>query len=75
MDPTILKALQQPTAEGTHQLMPIWQFQEMLKQDPRWLKTVNARDSLMDSATGLLANMGLISGGVNVGALGSQANG
>lgn len=73
-NPTIMKALQQNTPKGA-QLMPIWQFQQMLKQDPRWLKTTNARDSLMDSTTSLLQNMGLISGGVNVGSLGSSANG
>lgn len=73
-DPMIMKALQQNTPEGS-QLMPIWQFQQQLKSDPRWLKTDNARDSMMDSATGLLQDMGLISGGSNVGAFQSQALG
>ena len=71
-DPTILKALQQTSSQGT-QLMPVAQFQQMLKQDPRWLHTTNARDALMDSATGFLQDIGLISGGSHVGALGSSA--
>jgi hypothetical protein len=58
-DPLVMKALQQPTDKGDFQLMPIWQFQTMLKQDPRWLKTTNARNSLMDLGTGLLKSFGL----------------
>lgn len=58
-DPTVMKALQQPTGKGDFQLMPLWQYDQMLKQDPRWMQTNNARDSLMDAGTSLLRNMGL----------------
>lgn len=66
-DPMVMKALQQSTPKGT-QLMPLWQFQQMVKQDPRWLQTNNARESMMGITTNLLSSMGLISGGVSVGA-------
>lgn len=65
-DPMVMKALQQSTPQGV-QLMPLYQFSQMVKQSPEWLKTNNARDSMMDVTTNLLRDMGLIAGGVSVG--------
>lgn len=59
-DPTVMKALQSPDGKGGFQLMPLWQFNQMLKQDPRWLQTDNANSELMGRAGGLLKNMGLV---------------
>lgn len=39
-DPTLLKGLQMLTPDGkTYQTMPIYQFDQMLRQDPRWKLT------------------------------------
>ena len=50
-DPTIKKALTyQPTdpkgnTTGQQQLLPLWQFENNLRQDPRWDQTDNAKQS------------------------------
>ncbi len=60
-DPTIRKALQW-TNPSTNQVeqMPIWQFEDQLRQDPRWLKTDNARDSMYSVAHTVLQNFGFM---------------
>lgn len=59
-DPKIKQALQyMPDPSKPPTLMPQYQFEQQMRQDPRWLKTNNAQQSLMDSATGLLQKMGL----------------
>lgn len=58
-DNTILKALQQPDGNGGFQLMPEWQFEDTLRNDPRWLKTDNARDSLLSIGHDLLKSWGV----------------
>lgn len=59
MDPTIMKALQQPDGNGGFQLMPEWQFEQTLRQDPRWLKTNNARQDLLGIGHDLLKSFGV----------------
>lgn len=59
-DPYIKKAAGLTTSpDGTSQPMPIWQFENLLRQDPKWLQTNNARDSLMSTGLGLLKSFGL----------------
>ena len=61
-DPTIRKALQasDPSGKvGTPSVMPLWQFEQSLKQDPRWMKTQNAQDSLMANVHGVLQSWGV----------------
>lgn len=48
-----------PQGQNEPGLMPLWQFDQQVKQDPRWLKTDNARNSLMDVTTGVLGDWGL----------------
>jgi peptidoglycan hydrolase-like protein with peptidoglycan-binding domain len=50
-----------PTADKTptSSLMPLWQFENTLKQDPRWLKTQQANDSLLQSGSQVLKDFGL----------------
>jgi hypothetical protein len=60
-DPTILKGLQASTPEGGFQLMPLWQYQNMLRQDPRWSTTDNARNSLLGTAGSVLRELGVSS--------------
>lgn len=59
-DPTIKKALsyKDPTT-GSVGAQPIWQFDNTLRQDPRWLQTNNARDSMMTAAHGILQQFGM----------------
>jgi hypothetical protein len=64
-DPTIKKALAgvvqdangnaQPGQSG----MPLWQFEEQLKKDPRWLNTKNARRDLDSTGRGILQQFGV----------------
>ena len=59
-DPTIKKALsyKDPTT-GQMGAQPLWQFENTLRSDPRWLQTNNARDSIMTTAHGVLQQFGL----------------
>lgn len=59
-DPTIRSALSSKSADGKPEAKSIWQFENDLRQDNRWLKTNNARDSVMDTGTKVLRDMGLI---------------
>lgn len=59
-DPTIKKALnyKDPTT-GEGQAKPLWQFENELRSDPRWKKTQNAQDSMMQIGHQVLADFGL----------------
>jgi len=69
-DTTLRKAFTyQPTTPGTRadtaksmdpQLMPTWQFEQTLRQDPRWMQTDNAQKSFMDTGVSILRSMGLV---------------
>lgn len=58
-DPTIRKALQATGPDGKPTSKPMWQFEQELKQDPRWMQTDNARDSLMTAGQQVLRDFGL----------------
>lgn len=50
-DPLIRSALATQGQDGKPPtLMPIWEFENKLRKDPRWLKTNNARQSLNSTA-------------------------
>ena len=55
----ITKALQ---GDGTNPTT-LDSFMTQIKQRPEWLQTKNARDSIMDTATTFLRNMGMVTGG------------
>lgn len=61
-DPTIKKALtyKDPTT-GAVGSQPLWQFENTLREDPRWLQTNNARDTMMTTAHGVLQSFGFVS--------------
>lgn len=40
--------------------MALWQFEQNLKNDPRWNKTQNAQDSIMAAGRKVLSDMGLL---------------
>jgi hypothetical protein len=58
-DSTVKKALQykNPTTLQT-QAKPLWQFENDLRGDPRWKKTKNAQDSLMQVGHQVLSDFG-----------------
>lgn len=58
-DPLIQKALSTKDAKGRPTTQTIWQFEEGLKKDPRWLKTNNARDELVGNTRKVLQDFGL----------------
>lgn len=57
-DPTVLKALQYKDPTGKNTTMPLWQFDQTLRNDPRWAKTQNAQDSVMGTAHSILQDFG-----------------
>lgn len=59
-DNTIKTALQNKNkATGVTEVMPLWQFENQLRNDPRWKKTQNAQNSLMQVAHQVLADFGV----------------
>lgn len=59
-DPTIMSALQTKGSDGAMGLMSLSQFQQSLYNDPRWLNTANAKQSLVSTTGQILQKMGLI---------------
>jgi hypothetical protein len=61
-DATIQKALgAQIGTDGVSQPIHMWQFNQQLRQDPRWQYTDNARDSVTSIAHGILQSFGVVS--------------
>lgn len=73
-DPTIRKALAYqapattngatnssgtPAGQQPPTTQPLWQFEQSLKDDPRWLGTDNAQQSLAGAGVGVLKQLGL----------------
>ena len=59
-DGMIQKALgAQIGPDGVSQPVPMWQFQQNLRQDPRWQYTNNARDTVTGIAHGILKDFGV----------------
>lgn len=59
-DPLIMQALQSKGQDGQLGIMPLYQFQQKLYDDPRWLQTQNAKQSLLSTTGQVLQKMGLI---------------
>lgn len=59
-DPTIKKSLQsKDKVTGKNMVIPMWQFENNLRQDNRWKSTQNAQNSLMQVAHQVLADFGV----------------
>ena len=68
-DPTLRSALTKihttsPDKPGEPMNVPLYQFEQQLRQDPRWLKTNNARESVSATARQVLSDMGLAASSV-----------
>jgi len=46
--------------DGTSQPMPIWQFENQLRQDPTWQYTTDAHNQIADAGSQILKNWGLM---------------
>jgi hypothetical protein len=61
-DQSIQKALQNiDPATNKPVVKPLWAYEKELRQDPRWMKTKNARDSVLGAGQQVLRDWGLIS--------------
>lgn len=59
-DPTIRTALTSVNKEsGKAESKPLWQFENELRKDPRWLKTNNAREGINTTARQVLQDFGM----------------
>lgn len=59
-EPAIRRALQAKDPDtGEARVIPIWQFENELRNDYRWKQTKNAQDSVMQVAHQVLADFGL----------------
>lgn len=58
-DPKIKQSLQFRDSGGKSVVKPLWQFENEMRNDPRWLKTNNAQNSLMQVAHQVLSDFGV----------------
>lgn len=60
-DNTVRNALAWRDPAGQAAAMPLWEFQNGLRQDERWKKTQNAQDAAMGTAHKVLQDFGMVS--------------
>jgi hypothetical protein len=56
----LLRKALQYTVDGKPAVMPVWQFEEELRKDPRWQYTNQARSGVFDGIYQVKLDMGLI---------------
>lgn len=61
-DPYIKKALSTPSPDGVQRAVPMWQFQRQLKDDPRYDKTLGARQDAYSALGKIGAAFGFFTG-------------
>ena len=59
-DKQIQQALAGKDAKGAPSVKTVWQFEQDLRNDDRWLKTNNARDELVGNTRKVLQDFGLV---------------
>jgi hypothetical protein len=57
----INQALTGLDADGNPKQKPLWEFQQQLRQDPRWRSTRNAQEAMMSASRKVLQDFGLVS--------------
>lgn len=57
-DPTIRRALSAKGADGKPAVKSIWEFEQDLRKDHRWVQTNNARESILDAGHQVLKDFG-----------------
>lgn len=58
-DQDIQRALTATSDKGTPEPVQMWEFERDLRRDPRWMKTQNAQDNMMNVGQGILQQFGL----------------
>jgi hypothetical protein len=59
IDTPLIKSALQYAPGGVPTAMPLGDFEKQVRQDPRWVSTDNAQDSIMSSAHRVLVDMGM----------------
>jgi hypothetical protein len=59
-DPYIKQALGSMSPDGTPQVMSLWDFQQKIKKDPRWMETTNAGNDMSKVANDILQKFGMV---------------
>ncbi len=59
-DPKIRQALSARNKDGQVGPKTVWEFENDLRKDPRWMQTNNARESMMSTGREVLSLMGLV---------------
>lgn len=59
-DPTLRQAMTGANAEGKPESMGLWDFENLLRQDPRWMKTKNAKNQFDSTARTILETFGFM---------------
>lgn len=59
-DSTIQRALAAKDDKGKPTTQTVWQYEQDLRRDPRWLKTQNAQDEMVGSTRKVLQDFGLV---------------
>jgi len=59
-DPFIRKATTMLDEQGNPRPMALWEFQEELRNDPRWMNTDQAAQSISDIGTSILQRFGIL---------------
>lgn len=59
-DPTIRNALSARNKDGKPSSKSLWEFEQDIKQDPRYMKTQGAQDAMMSTARKVLTDFGLV---------------
>lgn len=61
-NPTVRTALSAKGADGKPASQSLWEFENTLRKDPRWMKTKNAQDAAMGTTRQVLQDMGVLGG-------------
>ncbi len=59
-DPYLKQAFGQVDQQGNPKAMGLWDFQRMLRNDPRWMQTKQAQDQMASTALGVLQTFGFM---------------
>lgn len=59
-DPTLRQGLNGMGADGKPSTMGLWDFENTLRNDPRWMKTKNAKDRFDSTVTDILSQFGFM---------------
>lgn len=63
LDPNVKRALQARDEQGKPVTKPLWQFEEDLRRDPKWLTTKNGAETMANVAGGVLQEWGFLNNG------------